>query len=189
VDGWSKPHPGSFTRGKVTRYTLYRRLGGPQGWSGRVRKISPPPLPISPAFQPRTLQPVESRYTDWITSVFSGRYKTVCLKCVQIPLVRCGLIFCYIIYFQVYALTWHLLVFLTTVSAVTLSGFGLHKDGQRIDVDEEAARKYLEYLENEIDRRANRASLARWAYTSNMTEETLKNQVRKYGKSVAPCWS
>jgi hypothetical protein len=25
-----------------TRYTLYRRLGGPQGRSGRVRKISPP---------------------------------------------------------------------------------------------------------------------------------------------------
>jgi len=22
-----------------TRYPLYRRLGGPQGWSGRVRKI------------------------------------------------------------------------------------------------------------------------------------------------------
>jgi len=26
-----------------TRYPLYRRLGGPQGWSGQVRKISPPP--------------------------------------------------------------------------------------------------------------------------------------------------
>jgi len=24
-----------------TRYPLYRRLGGPQGWSGQVRKISP----------------------------------------------------------------------------------------------------------------------------------------------------
>jgi hypothetical protein len=30
-----------FTRGK-TRYPLYRRLGGPQGCSGHVRKISPP---------------------------------------------------------------------------------------------------------------------------------------------------
>jgi len=28
--------------GKETRYTLYRSLGGPQGRSGRVRKISPP---------------------------------------------------------------------------------------------------------------------------------------------------
>ena len=26
-----------------TRYPLYKRLGGPQGRSGRVRKISPPP--------------------------------------------------------------------------------------------------------------------------------------------------
>jgi hypothetical protein len=30
--------------------------------SGRVRKISPPP-----GFDPRTLQPVVSRYTDWAT--------------------------------------------------------------------------------------------------------------------------
>ena len=28
--------------GKI-RYPSYRRLGGPQGWSGQVRKISPPP--------------------------------------------------------------------------------------------------------------------------------------------------
>ena len=45
-------HPGK------TRYPLYRRLGGPQGRSGRVRKISP-----SPGFNPRTIQPVASRYT------------------------------------------------------------------------------------------------------------------------------
>jgi hypothetical protein len=35
------------------------RLVGPQGLSGRVRKISPPP-----GFDPRTVQPVASRYTD-----------------------------------------------------------------------------------------------------------------------------
>jgi hypothetical protein len=35
------PRPGRFTPGK-TRYPLYRRLGGPQGRSGRVQKISPP---------------------------------------------------------------------------------------------------------------------------------------------------
>jgi len=33
---------------------------GPQGRSGWVRKISPPPR-----FDPRTVQPVVSRYTDW----------------------------------------------------------------------------------------------------------------------------
>jgi hypothetical protein len=35
-------------------------LGWPQGRSGRVRKTSPPP-----EFDPRTVQPVASRYTDW----------------------------------------------------------------------------------------------------------------------------
>jgi hypothetical protein len=43
-----------------TRYLLCRRLGGLQGRSERVRKISPPP-----GFNPQTLQPVASRYTDW----------------------------------------------------------------------------------------------------------------------------
>jgi hypothetical protein len=42
-----------------TRYVLYRRLGGPQSRSGRVRKISP-----SQRFDLRTVQPVASRYTD-----------------------------------------------------------------------------------------------------------------------------
>ena len=41
--GWLTPRPGRFTPGKETRYPLYRRLGGPQGRCGRVRKISPPP--------------------------------------------------------------------------------------------------------------------------------------------------
>ena len=51
--------PAALPPGK-TRYPLYRRLGGPQGWSGRVRKISP-----LPGFDPRAVQPVASRYTDW----------------------------------------------------------------------------------------------------------------------------
>jgi len=38
----------AFTPRK-TRYPLYRRLGGPQGRSGRMRKISP-----SPGFDHRT---------------------------------------------------------------------------------------------------------------------------------------
>ena len=49
------------TQGK-TRYPLYKRLGGLQGRSGQVRKISPPQR-----FDPRTVQPVASRYTDWAT--------------------------------------------------------------------------------------------------------------------------
>ena len=60
MEWWLKPHPGHFTSGKGTRYPFYRRMGGPQGRSGRVRKISPPL-----GFDPRTVQPVASLYTDW----------------------------------------------------------------------------------------------------------------------------
>jgi hypothetical protein len=48
---------------EMTRYESYRRPGGPQGLSGRLRKISPPP-----GFDPQTVQPVASRYTDWAIS-------------------------------------------------------------------------------------------------------------------------
>ena len=48
-----------LTPGK-TRYPLYRKLGGVQGRSGQVWKISPPP-----GFEPRTVQTVTSRYTYW----------------------------------------------------------------------------------------------------------------------------
>ena len=58
--GWLKPRPGRCTHGKETRYSLYRRLDGPQGRSRQVRKISP-----RRGFDPRTLQPAASLYTDW----------------------------------------------------------------------------------------------------------------------------
>jgi len=45
-----------------SRYPLYRRLGGPQGRSGHVRKILPPR-----GFEHRTVQNVASRYTDYST--------------------------------------------------------------------------------------------------------------------------
>ena len=50
--------PAALPPGK-TPCPLYRKLGRPQGRSGRVQKISPPP-----GFDPRTVQPVASRYTD-----------------------------------------------------------------------------------------------------------------------------
>jgi hypothetical protein len=52
--------PAALPPGK-TRYPLHRRLGGPQGRSERVRKIS-----SVPRFDPLTVQPVASRYTDWV---------------------------------------------------------------------------------------------------------------------------
>jgi len=63
---WSLP-PGK------NQYPLYRRMGGPQGLSGQVRKILPPP-----GFYPRTVQPIASRYTDyatWPTIQFTGNIK------------------------------------------------------------------------------------------------------------------
>jgi hypothetical protein len=38
--GWSTPRPCRFTPGK-TQYPLYRKVSGPQGRFGQVRKISP----------------------------------------------------------------------------------------------------------------------------------------------------
>ena len=63
----------SLTLGK-TRYPSYRRLGGPQGRSGQVRKISPPP-----GFDPRTVQPVASHYTNYATQ------PTICWRWMVIP--------------------------------------------------------------------------------------------------------
>ena len=42
---WSTLCPGCFTLLGMTLYPLYRRLGGPQGWSGWAWKILPPPSP------------------------------------------------------------------------------------------------------------------------------------------------
>ena len=58
----SASRPGRSLPPGKTRYPLYRRLGGPQGRSGQVRKISPPP-----GFDSRTVQPVASHYTDSAT--------------------------------------------------------------------------------------------------------------------------
>jgi len=53
-----------------TRCPLYRRLGGPQGRSGQVRKISLPP-----GFDPRTVQPLASRYIDYANRPTSPIWK------------------------------------------------------------------------------------------------------------------
>ena len=58
---------------RKTWYPLYRRLGGPQGRSGRVRKIS-----LLPGFDPRNVQPVASRYTD--CAIPTHIFMCICLK-------------------------------------------------------------------------------------------------------------
>jgi len=49
-----------FTPGKETRYALYWRLCGPQGFSGQLQKIS-----HVPGFNPDTDQAVASHYNDY----------------------------------------------------------------------------------------------------------------------------
>jgi hypothetical protein len=51
------------------------RLCGPQGRSGRVRKISPPP-----GFDPRTVQAVASRYTDCAILALRNAYRSNNIK-------------------------------------------------------------------------------------------------------------
>jgi hypothetical protein len=58
---------------KETRYSLYMRLGGPQGRSGQIRKISP-----QPGSDLRTVQPVASRSTFYaIPAHIQNKYTPV----------------------------------------------------------------------------------------------------------------
>ena len=59
-NGWLTSLPGRFTCRNETRCPFYRRLGGPQGRSGRVRKISSPQ-----GFDPRTVQPTAIHCINW----------------------------------------------------------------------------------------------------------------------------
>ena len=55
---WSASRPG---RTLPPRKTRYRRLGGPQGRSGRAENL------VHTGIRSRTVQPVVSRYTDWVS--------------------------------------------------------------------------------------------------------------------------
>jgi len=56
--GGQRHGPAALTPGMIW-YPLHRRLGGPQGRSGRAWKISP-----LRRLDPRTVQPVAGRYAD-----------------------------------------------------------------------------------------------------------------------------
>jgi len=58
-EGCQRHAPAALPPG-MTRYSLYRWLGGPHCRSGQLRKISPPP-----EFDPRTIQPVPTCYTNY----------------------------------------------------------------------------------------------------------------------------
>ena len=58
---WSAARPGCTLPLGKTRYPLYKRLGGPQGWSGQAENLAPP------GFDPRTVQPIVYHYTNCAT--------------------------------------------------------------------------------------------------------------------------
>jgi hypothetical protein len=57
--GGNRRTPAALPSGK-TRSPIYMRLGGPQGRSGRMRKIS-----SQPVLDPKTALPLSNLYTDW----------------------------------------------------------------------------------------------------------------------------
>ena len=58
---WSAARPGRTLPPGKTRYPFYRRLGGPQGRSGRAENLVPTGI------RSRTVRTFVSRYTDWAT--------------------------------------------------------------------------------------------------------------------------
>ena len=77
----SAARPGRTLPLGKTRYPLYRRLGGPQGRSGRAENLVPTGI------RSRTVQPLVSRYTDWATRptiyiyIYIYIYLCVCVRC------------------------------------------------------------------------------------------------------------
>ena len=58
---WSAARPGRILPPGKTRYPFYRKLGVPQGRSGRAENLVPTGI------RSRTFQPVVCRCTDWAT--------------------------------------------------------------------------------------------------------------------------
>jgi len=65
---WSTALPGRNLPPGVTQYLLYRRLGGPQGRSGRAENVVPTGI------RSRTVQPVVSRYTTELPGLHYYNY-------------------------------------------------------------------------------------------------------------------
>jgi hypothetical protein len=67
--------PAALLPGKQTRYPLYSKLGGHQGWSGWEQKIS---LPLG--FDPSIVQHLASRYTDYAILAHHLQGASLCSK-------------------------------------------------------------------------------------------------------------
>ena len=75
---------------KETQFPIYRRLGGPHGRSGRMRKISPPH-----EFDPRTFQPAASAMSTKLSK--SVRHYFMELKLVGCAIFRTKIYVCSIL--------------------------------------------------------------------------------------------
>ena len=81
--GWvvnTTPRP--LSPGKETRYPLYRRLGGPV-WTA-AENLAPP------GFNPRIVQPVASRYTDYAIPAPKVTSHRVCIIQVRYFICKAG---------------------------------------------------------------------------------------------------
>jgi hypothetical protein len=72
--GRSAPRPGHFTPREREQVPILQETGWAPGRAGLVKKISPPP-----GFDPQTVQPVESRYTDWAIAIHSHGMQSDCV--------------------------------------------------------------------------------------------------------------
>ena len=117
--GWvvsSTPRP-YFTPGKDPVPIVYRRLGGPQGRSGRAENLAPP------GFDPRNVQPVVSRYTDWATPPHTHIYRAETYSwLLVIDKVVFGLWVCLLLQLHhLYCFSWWMSIFsVVAVNFVTL---------------------------------------------------------------------
>ena len=93
--GWSTSHPGRSTPRKDRTHCTGGWVG-PRAGLGRCGKHFPPP-----GFDPRTVQPVASRYTDWTIPAhtlpctvlclgYTGWSKSFCAPDVCIVIIRCS---------------------------------------------------------------------------------------------------
>ena len=86
----SVSRPGCSLPPGKTSYPLYKRMGGSQGRSGQVQKISP-----TPGFDPWTVQLIASRYTDWVIPALHVLYTFVWFCKLFILIVKFMYSYCY----------------------------------------------------------------------------------------------
>jgi len=78
---WSAARPGRTLPPRKTRYPLYRRLGGPQGRSGRAENLVPTGIRsriVHPVAQSLYQLSYPSHLLEWVPGLFSGVERPGC---------------------------------------------------------------------------------------------------------------